>query len=77
MIGAENQDQATKLYRSIHSNVFTQFIAEWLVLEWLETIATCALGLHDTKLKIDMDCDTANSDESQSEAVLPPSCSAH
>jgi hypothetical protein len=54
--------EATEYEKSIHSNLFTQLMTEWLVLEWLETIATCAIGLHDTKLKIDMDRDTAGAD---------------
>jgi hypothetical protein len=52
----------TEYDQSIHSNLFQQLMTEWLGLEWLETIATCAIGLHDTKLKIDMDRDTAGAD---------------
>ena len=38
-------------------------IQDWLVFEWLETIITCLLGLHDAKLGINLDDDGADSDQ--------------
>ena len=32
-------------------------LQDWLIFEWLETIVTCLLGLHDAKLSINLDDD--------------------
>ena len=58
--GRGSWDDLSKI--KVRERMVTQLLTEWLVLEWLETIATCAIGLHDTKLKIDMDRDTAGAD---------------
>ena len=45
---------------------------EWLVWEWVETVVTCVLGLHDCKLGIDftakeVDVEEVDGDQKQVE----------